>query len=58
VLGGRFTGADILLTTCLTNALRRKIELPGVLHDYLKRTTAREAYQRALQANRRRGVTE
>ncbi len=56
VLGERFTGADILLTTCLTGALRRNIELPGLLHDYLKRTTAREAYQLALQANRRREV--
>lgn len=56
VLGERFTGADILLTTCLTGALRRKIELPGLLYDYLQRTTAREAYQLALQANRRSEV--
>jgi len=51
VLGDRFTGADILLTTCLTGALRRRIEIPQVLHDYVKRTTAREAYGQALQAN-------
>lgn len=56
VLGERFTGADILLTTCLTGALRRNLELPGLLHDYLQRTTAREAYQLALQANRRKEV--
>jgi glutathione S-transferase len=55
VLGERFTGADILLTTCLTGALRRNIELPDMLHAYLKRTVAREAYQLALEANRRRG---
>ena len=52
VLGERFSGPDILLTTCLVSAIGRKIELPGLLHDYLKRTTAREAYQRALQVNR------
>ena len=53
VLGGQFSGADILFTTCLTGAIRRKIELPGELLDYLKRTTARAAYQRALAANQR-----
>ena len=53
VLGEQFSGADILFTTCLTGAIRRKIELPGELLDYLKRTTARAAYQRALAANQR-----
>ena len=53
-LGERFTGADILLTTCLANGLRRNIGLPGVLHDYLQRTTARDAYQAALRANVRK----
>jgi glutathione S-transferase len=51
VLGERFTGADILLTTCLTGALRREIPIPPELHEYMKRTTAREAYRQALQAN-------
>lgn len=51
VLGDAFSGADILFTTCLNGAIRRKIALPDVLHDYLKRTTAREAYQRALRLN-------
>jgi glutathione S-transferase len=51
-LGERFTGVDILLTTCLAGAVRRGIELPESLHDYLKRVTAREAYAQALQANR------
>ena len=58
VLGERFTGADILLTTCLAGALRRKIELPGALHDYLQRTTARAAYQRAAAANTPRSSAE
>jgi len=51
-IGKCFTGADILLTTCLTGALRRDIALPNALGDYLSRTTTREAYQRAIEANR------
>jgi glutathione S-transferase len=52
VLGDRFSGPDILLTTCLVSALGRKIELPSTLREYLERTTARAAYGQALQANR------
>jgi glutathione S-transferase len=52
-LGEQFSGADILLTTCLNGALRRNIELPDALHDYLGRTTARDAYQRAQRLNQR-----
>ena len=51
ILGKAFTGADILLTTCLTSAVRREIPLTDVLRDYMKRTTSREAYQLAYQAN-------
>lgn len=54
VLGDNFSGADILLTTCLNGAIRRHIELPDALHDYLKRITSRAAYQRALQLNQPR----
>ena len=54
VLGERFSGADILLTTCLASAVRNQIELPNVLHDYLRRCTARAAYSLAEGANRRR----
>ena len=53
VLGERFSGADILLTTCLSGAIRRNIELPEALRDYLQRTTSRAAYQRAIQMNQR-----
>ena len=53
VLGDNFSGADILFSTCLTGAIRRNIALPDSLHDYLKRTTARAAYQMALQRNQR-----
>lgn len=51
ILGKAFTGADILLTTCLTSAIRREIPLTDVLREYIKRTTSREAHQRAYQAN-------
>jgi glutathione S-transferase len=51
-MGDRFTGADILLTTCLTGAQRREITLPKPINDYVARTTAREAYQRAMHSNR------
>jgi glutathione S-transferase len=53
-MGERFTGADILLTTCLASALRRGIALPKQLDVYLSRTTARVGYQRAIAANQRR----
>ena len=52
-LGESFSPVDLLLTTCLTGALRRTIAIPDVLHHYLERTTAREAYKLALQANQR-----
>ena len=50
-MGDRFTGADILLTTCLTGAARREVSIPAGLHDYLALTTSREAYKRAMEAN-------
>jgi len=50
-MGDRFTGADILLTTCLTSARRREITLPELLNDYLARTTSREPYRLAMQVN-------
>lgn len=52
-LGQRFTGADILLTTCLTGASQRDIKLPSVLQDYVAMTTHRAAYRRAFEANKR-----
>jgi len=51
ILGERFSGADILLTTCLTSAVRRRIPLSDTLRAYLERTTAREAYVLAYKAN-------
>jgi glutathione S-transferase len=51
VMGERFGPADILLTTSLTGAERRRIALPALLQDYLARTTARPAFNRALGVN-------
>ncbi len=53
VLGENFSGADILFATCLTGGIRRGIELPHNLQDYLQHIGQRAAYQRALQLNRR-----
>lgn len=50
-MGDRFTGADILLATCLAGARRREIALPKPLDEYLARTTSRAAFPRAVQAN-------
>ncbi len=51
ILGSSFTGADILLSTCLVSAVRREIPLADALQDYLERMTTRDGYQRAYQAN-------
>lgn len=52
LLGGQFTSADILLTTCLSWAVDYGVDVCQSGLDYLGRTMAREAYQRALAANR------
>ncbi len=57
LLGDAFSGADILFTTCLNGAIRRGIPLPDLLRDYLKRITARLAYQSAWQMNQRQQTT-
>src|SRR5262249_53582022 len=51
LMGERFTTADILLTTCLTTAIRDEISLPSICIEYLNRTTARPAYRAAFAAN-------
>ena len=51
ILGEAFTGADILLTTCLTSADRYKLSLTEVLRNYMQHTTSREAYRLAFTAN-------
>ena len=51
LMGERFTGADILLTTCLTWAVSYKLAVGSTCLDYIKRLTARPAYAAALEAN-------
>ncbi len=53
LLGDVFTGADILLTTCLTWAERYKLPITETLRNYMDRTTSREAYGFAFTANQR-----
>ena len=43
LMGEQFTTADILLTTCLTTAIRDEISLPNICIEYLNKTTARPA---------------
>ena len=54
ILGATFTGADILLTTCLVSGDRNGLRLSGVLRDYMLRTVSRPAYEAAAAANRPR----
>jgi len=53
ILGNTFTGADILLTTCLTWAERFELPLTARLREYMECTTLREAYRLAVAANQR-----
>jgi len=53
ILGNTFTGADILLATCLSWAGRLEVPLTAKLREYLEHVTAREAYRRAHVANQR-----
>lgn len=49
--GGCFTGADILLASCLSWAKHYKQPLAAPLLDYLERTTERDAYGRSFALN-------
>ena len=51
LLGAEFSGADILMTTCLDWALSYRVALPGPWLAYHERTTARPAHARAVAAN-------
>ncbi len=53
ILGDAFTGADILLTSCLTWADRYKLSITEALRNYMQRTTSRESYRLAFTANQR-----
>ncbi len=51
LLGGHFTGADMLLATCLAWARFYKLSLSESLDAYLERATSRTAYASASAAN-------
>lgn len=51
LLGDRFTGADMLLTTCLDWAVRYELPLADSLTAYLARATARPGFAAARRAN-------
>lgn len=51
ILGDRFTVADILLSTCMTWAVRYGVPVSDLALGYNKRITDRPAYRRALQTN-------
>lgn len=53
ILGETFTGADILLTTCLSGGFNHKLQLSDVLWDYVERMTSRKGYRQGLAANQR-----
>jgi glutathione S-transferase len=52
LLGDTFSGADIIMTTCLLWGRRYGRPLPDRFDDYLSLTTSRPAYQAALDANK------
>ena len=51
LMGERFTGADILLTTCLEWAIAYGVGICDNAHPYLERIVARPGYQRGKAAN-------
>ena len=51
LLGTQFSGADILMTTCLDWALAYRVALPEPWLAYRERTAARPAHARATAAN-------
>jgi glutathione S-transferase len=51
ILGDRFTAADILLSTCVTWAVRYGVPVTDPVLAYNNRATTRAAYARALETN-------
>ncbi|HUN50342.1 MAG TPA: glutathione S-transferase family protein [Candidatus Sulfotelmatobacter sp.] len=51
LVGGQFTTADILLTTCLAWAVDYKVPVTDACLAYMTRMTARPAFQSSLKAN-------
>ena len=48
ILGDRFTAADILLSTCITWAVRYGVAVSGTVTAYNARATARPAYAKMI----------
>lgn len=51
IMGDTFTAADIMLSTCLTWAVRYGVPVADSVAAYNARVTARPAYARALESN-------
>ena len=51
LLGHNFSGADIMMVSCLNFSDRFGIKLPTAIADYRARIVARPAYAKALKAN-------
>jgi len=51
ILGNRFTAADILLSTCVTWAIRYGVPVANSVLSYNERVTARPAYARSQESN-------
>ena len=56
LVGDRLTTADMLLTTCLSWAVRYRVPVTGACHAYMERITSRPAYRAALAANAARST--
>src|SRR5271165_222252 len=54
LVGGRFTTADMLLTTCLTWAVSYQVPVTAACLAYMERITSRPAYRTSMAANRPR----
>jgi len=50
-VGGRFTTADMLLTTCLTWAVSYRVRVTAPCLAYMERITSRPAYHASVAAN-------
>lgn len=51
ILGDRFTAADILLSTCVTWAVKYGVPVTDAVVSYNARVTARKAYAQAVKTN-------
>ena len=56
LLDNRCSAADLLLSTCITWAMRYKLPVSATLISYNNRLTAREAYLQALRRNQSAGA--